>query len=73
MAPVIFGQALAIQRVHSVGRVFRLPTSPQWRSIAFASTAAPRVAVLYQAIDPPVINGVTKPRKPGGGSCPMPH
>ncbi|KAK0655269.1 hypothetical protein B0T16DRAFT_424258 [Cercophora newfieldiana] len=31
-----------------------------------ASTTPPRVAVLYQAIDPPVINGVTKPRKPGG-------
>ncbi|KAL2879745.1 hypothetical protein SGCOL_004788 [Colletotrichum sp. CLE4] len=25
-----------------------------------------RVAVLYQAIDPPVINGVRKPMKPGG-------
>lgn len=27
---------------------------------------APTVAVLHQAIDPPVINGVRKPRKPGG-------
>ncbi|CAG8420596.1 unnamed protein product [Penicillium salamii] len=26
----------------------------------------PTVAVLYQAIEPPVINGVRKPRKPGG-------
>ncbi|KAK4041456.1 hypothetical protein C8A01DRAFT_45415 [Parachaetomium inaequale] len=25
-----------------------------------------RVAVLYQALDPPIINGVQKPRKPGG-------
>lgn len=25
-----------------------------------------RVAVLYQALDPPVINGVRKPPKPGG-------
>jgi len=25
-----------------------------------------RVAVLYQAIEPPVINGVSKPKKPGG-------
>ncbi|KAE8153672.1 hypothetical protein BDV25DRAFT_18048 [Aspergillus avenaceus] len=27
---------------------------------------APTVAVLFQDIDPPVINGVQKPRKPGG-------
>jgi hypothetical protein len=26
----------------------------------------PKVAVLYQAIEPPVINGVRKPMKPGG-------
>lgn len=26
----------------------------------------PRVAVLYQACEPPVINGVRKPKKPGG-------
>lgn len=26
----------------------------------------PKVAVLFQAIDPPVINNVRKPRKPGG-------
>lgn len=26
----------------------------------------PCVAVLYQAIDPPMINGVRKLRKPGG-------
>ena len=25
-----------------------------------------KVAVLYQAIEPPVINGVRKPMKPGG-------
>lgn len=25
-----------------------------------------RVAVLYQALDPPLINGVRKPKKPGG-------
>ncbi|KAL4910508.1 hypothetical protein BDW74DRAFT_184417 [Aspergillus multicolor] len=29
-------------------------------------TSAPTVAVLYQALEPPVINGVKKPRKPGG-------
>lgn len=27
---------------------------------------APTVAVLFQDIDPPIINGVRKPRKPGG-------
>ena len=25
-----------------------------------------RVAVLYQACEPPVVNGVRKPKKPGG-------
>jgi hypothetical protein len=29
-----------------------------------------RVGVLYQAIDPPIINGVRKPMKPGGSSRP---
>ena len=26
----------------------------------------PRVAVLYQACEPPIVNGVRKPKKPGG-------
>ena len=30
------------------------------------ATASPVVAVLYQAIEPPIINGARKPRKPGG-------
>ncbi|KAE8367547.1 hypothetical protein BDV27DRAFT_169482 [Aspergillus caelatus] len=30
------------------------------------SSQGPTVAVLFQDIDPPVINGVCKPRKPGG-------
>ncbi|KAJ4202974.1 hypothetical protein NW767_005725 [Fusarium falciforme] len=30
------------------------------------STPKPRVAVLYQGLDPPVINGIRKPKKPGG-------
>ncbi|KAE8378673.1 hypothetical protein BDV26DRAFT_280944 [Aspergillus bertholletiae] len=30
------------------------------------SSQSPTVAVLFQDIDPPVINGVRKPRKPGG-------
>ncbi|KAL4972257.1 hypothetical protein BDW66DRAFT_164292 [Aspergillus desertorum] len=33
-------------------------------ALTFAS--APTVAVLYQAIEPPIINGVRKPKKPGG-------
>jgi len=38
-------------------------------SLVFRRTFAsgrPRVAVLYQALNPPVINGVRKPKKPGG-------
>lgn len=75
MAPIrgLFGRGIAIQRTGSGSQVFGpIPTRPQRRSIGFASFAqstTPRVAVLYQAINPPVINGVTKPRKPGGGSC----
>jgi hypothetical protein len=34
----------------------------RWNSIS----SKPTVAVLFQAIEPPVINGVRKPRKPGG-------
>ncbi|KAL2822411.1 glutathione synthetase ATP-binding domain-like protein [Aspergillus granulosus] len=36
------------------------------RHIRAVGDAAPTVAVLFQAIEPPVINGVQKPRKPGG-------
>ncbi|MCJ1249441.1 hypothetical protein MMC30_006665 [Trapelia coarctata] len=36
------------------------------RFLSTAPTRTPRVAVLYQAIDSHVINGVSKPRKPGG-------
>ncbi|PYH32288.1 uncharacterized protein BO87DRAFT_388675 [Aspergillus neoniger CBS 115656] len=36
------------------------------QAICAFSTKTPTVAVLRQAIDPPVISGVTKPRKPGG-------
>ncbi|CAN9395194.1 unnamed protein product [Alternaria alternata] len=31
-----------------------------------STTSTPRVAVLYQELDPPLINGVRKPKKPGG-------
>ena len=36
----------------------------RWNS----NSSNPTVAVLFQAIEPPVINGVRKPRKPGGKS-----
>ncbi|KAJ9130516.1 Glutathione synthetase ATP-binding domain-like protein [Pleurostoma richardsiae] len=43
---------------------------PRSLSTSASSGSAPpqrnRVAVLYQAIEPPVINGVRKPKKPGG-------
>lgn len=37
-----------------------------WSRHSSSSSQTPRVAVLFQAIDPPVINNVRKPRKPGG-------
>ena len=39
----------------------------RYAGIRFSSSkASTRVAVLYQALDPPIINGVRKPKKPGG-------
>lgn len=35
-----------------------------------ATVPKAKVAVLYQAIEPPVINGVKKPMKPGGKLSP---
>ncbi|KAF2448619.1 glutathione synthetase ATP-binding domain-like protein [Karstenula rhodostoma CBS 690.94] len=35
------------------------------RSEHHTGTTRPRVAVLYQELDPPLINGVRKPKKPG--------
>jgi hypothetical protein len=31
-----------------------------------SQASSPRVAVLYQAVEPPIVNGVRKPKKPGG-------
>jgi hypothetical protein len=31
-----------------------------------STTSTPRVAVLYQELEPPLINGVRKPKKSGG-------
>ena len=36
------------------------------QSLSTMASKSPIVAVLFQAIDPPIINGVRKPRKPGG-------
>ncbi|PYH97999.1 D-alanine--D-alanine ligase [Aspergillus ellipticus CBS 707.79] len=36
------------------------------RSLHTATRLTPVVAVLYQALEPPTINGARKPRKPGG-------
>lgn len=49
-------------------RCCRRQIQPQWR--AFSATRevrqTPRVAVLYQELEPPLINGTRKPKKPGG-------
>ncbi|KAK1477408.1 fungal specific transcription factor domain-containing protein [Colletotrichum tamarilloi] len=47
------------------GQLFAI-TSPRNSSIDSHKMESKRVAVLYQAIDPPIINGVRKPMKPGG-------
>ncbi|RAK99558.1 glutathione synthetase ATP-binding domain-like protein [Aspergillus ibericus CBS 121593] len=43
------------------------PSIPQIsRSLHSMARTSPVVAVLYQALEPPIINGARKPRKPGG-------
>jgi hypothetical protein len=39
---------------------------PQISARHMSTTSTPRVAVLYQELEPPLINGVRKPKKPGG-------
>lgn len=43
------------------------------RSMCSSSLSSAKVAVLFQDIDPPVINGVRKPRKPGGKNHIVPY
>ncbi|GES62248.1 glutathione synthetase ATP-binding domain-like protein [Aspergillus terreus] len=43
-----------------------IPRALETRCYSTSSKQYPTVAVLFQDIDPPVINGVRKPRKPGG-------
>lgn len=40
------------------------------RGMNTLATGTTRLAVLHQAIDPPVIDGVRKPAKPGGKGIP---
>jgi len=46
----------------SVGRRLIIPAARRH----MYTTTAPRVAVLYQELDVPLIQGVRKPKKPGG-------
>ncbi|KAJ4245986.1 hypothetical protein NW762_013730 [Fusarium torreyae] len=64
-------QSLLVPRLTTCGIPISCRTSHLARSryagIRFSSSKAfARVAVLYQALDPPIINGVRKPKKPGG-------
>ncbi|KAF5027031.1 hypothetical protein F66182_907 [Fusarium sp. NRRL 66182] len=64
-------QSLLVPRVTTCGisSLYRAsPLAPsRYAATRFSSSkASARVAVLYQALDPPVINGVRKPKKPGG-------
>ncbi|KAF4968472.1 hypothetical protein FSARC_4166 [Fusarium sarcochroum] len=64
-------QSLLLPRLTTCGiptfcRASHLALS-RYAGIRFSSSkASARVAVLYQALDPPIINGVRKPKKPGG-------
>lgn len=58
--PILISFVRALPR-RSVARAFS--TSHVSRS---AKTNNPRLAVLYQAMDPPVVNGVRNPKKLGG-------
>jgi len=46
----------------AIGRRLTIPAARR----NMYTTSAPRVAVLYQELDPPLINGVRKPKKPRG-------
>lgn len=58
-----------IRRIIARQHVRLLSSSPKVVQSELASIQAPStVAVLYQAIEPPVINGARKPKKLGGES-----
>lgn len=44
----------------------QLPTIVMKHKFSTIRSEQPILAILFQAIDPPIINGVRKPRKPGG-------
>lgn len=64
-------QSLLVPRLTTCGIPIFCWTSYLARSryagIRFSSSkVSARVAVLYQALDPPIINGIRKPKKPDG-------
>jgi len=64
-------QSIMLATCNTLPRACLRPSS-QWAfprvlgRMYIQSSRAPTVAVLFQDIDPPIINGVRKPRKPGG-------
>ncbi|KAH8891487.1 glutathione synthetase ATP-binding domain-like protein [Thozetella sp. PMI_491] len=54
------------KRLASYAPVIGLRRSRSYSVRQTGASAPPRVAVLYQEIDPPLINGARKPKKPGG-------
>jgi hypothetical protein len=62
--------SVACFRASNISRFSRQRLTTVLRQISCryssSSSQTPQVAVLFQAIDPPVINNVRKPRKPGG-------
>lgn len=57
--------------LRSTPRCWNSVTAGKTHARYSSSHASLTVALLYQAIDPPVINGVRKPRKPGGQPAPL--
>lgn len=52
------------RQVRAQARCSRRTIQSAWYSTS--QSVKPRVAVLYQALDPPVIDGIKKPKKPNG-------
>jgi hypothetical protein len=62
--------ALSEIRIHFPRRLNSQSFLPLFLQRDLSQTMSPpkRVAVLYQALEPPIINGIQKPKKPGGYS-----
>lgn len=53
-------------------RQFRHRSSLINLKASMSTVSRARVVVLYQSLDPPVIDGIQKPKKPGGSKiCPF--